>query len=148
MVPPGFKYLGPFNELKDEKPTNEIDAIALLHDKIYDSKTTKCAIYKADFICSLSFLYKGVIAIIASALLFVKFFFEFIIFGTIFYPNHLYKEMDLFRGIVLLLLAGWIYFIQIQLLCWRTARKCPDVCFVQHDEILIILDCLMKRINK
>lgn len=35
LVPPGYKYLGPFNDLERGEPTSAADALAYLHDKGY-----------------------------------------------------------------------------------------------------------------
>lgn len=36
LVPPGYKYLGPFNDLDRGEPSNENDRAAQIHDKDYD----------------------------------------------------------------------------------------------------------------
>lgn len=45
LVPPGYKYLGPFNDLERGEPTNENDKAAKKHDEEY-TKLGKRAYYE------------------------------------------------------------------------------------------------------
>lgn len=109
----GFKYLGPGNELPQER-VYLVDRVAYEHDLAYDRANTRYAIIASDLKSIVQFLWTSLWALISALVLFIKASVELIICTT-FYPYRFFRAMDFILGCLLFCSLLWLSIIELRI---------------------------------
>nr|QKT21483.1 putative coat protein [Vesanto virus] len=114
-VVPGFRYLGPGNEVPPvaEDDLCELDAIARQHDLAYDAARSSAEVARADWRAIRDFAKVGVLGLLAGSLLLGKLLLERL--TTCFYPGRFFAAMDLLFAMLLVLCLSWIWLLDYRL---------------------------------
>lgn len=150
ISPPGFDCLGPGNTLSCQ-PTNRIDAAAWEHDSLYEraiEKHSSALINRADLKYALVFLYRGVISVLAGAVLLFKLISEVLIFNTVLYPQELFSRKKMLHSLVLCIILIILYVMQLQMECIREPRTCVHHCLANYVHLIDILKCIVNESKK